>query len=99
MYVVSKLGKLDICIRLNQCHVTFSKFGVALSYYQTMRAQAGILDVDENTDGKFRPLVLLETSAWAFIGGFCAYTISSKILCASPYTSSLFLLFTTFVVV
>ena len=50
MYVISKLGKLDICIRLNQCRATFSKFDAALTYFKARMAQAGSLDVDENTD-------------------------------------------------
>ena len=33
---------------------------------------------------KFRPLALHDTSAWAFIVGFCAYVIGTKISCAGP---------------
>ena len=31
------------------------------------------MDVDEEIRSKFRPLALLDTSTWTFIGGFCGY--------------------------
>ena len=38
-------------------------------------------DVDVDTHKHLRPLAPLSTSTWAFKGGFCAYAISTKILC------------------
>ena len=46
------------------------------------------MNVDECSRLQFRQLAKLDTSARAFIRGFCAYATSTKILCAGPYASN-----------
>ena len=45
------------------------------------------IDVDKDEDKKYKPLAPQGTSACVFKGDFCAYAISSTILCSGPYSN------------
>ena len=45
------------------------------------------MDAEVDSNQNLRALAPLDTSVWAFIGGFYAYAISTKFLCAGPYNT------------